>query len=101
MCKGCKPLVSSLIELHRGTFDSYRTCMIDNYHIYGTTRHSIFTREQKERYCHLYVSSAKMATEWEKIEVELDKMKSTFRLMKNSPADFGLLFTEHFDCHYK
>ncbi len=102
MCKGCKLLVSSLIEQNRGHFETDRKCFISNYHVYGTTtKMPLFQDDIKDRWFHLYFNPEKMAAERENFESELDRAKLLFRKVQGRAAEFEPEVNAYFDCHYK
>ena len=60
MCKGCRPLVSSLVLENQGTFETKREAAIRSYKVYGTTVSSrLYEDDEKDRYFHIYYNMDK------------------------------------------
>lgn len=97
MVKGCKPLVSSLIEARRGKFEEDRTCHIPATSVYGTTIEAPLFSEDKQRFFHLYYKPEKAAFERWALEKKLENMSAALRecLGKEVPADSA--FSHYFD----
>jgi len=76
MVKGQKDLVSALVQEHRNTFETDRSCSIRSYRVYGKTVYSkLYEDDNCERQFHIYYNPSKQAAEREQLEQELDKIK--------------------------
>ena len=76
MVKGQKDLVSSLIQEHRNTFETDRSCSIRAYRIYGkTVMAKLYEDDSHERQFHIYYNPSKQAAEREQFEQEIDRVK--------------------------
>lgn len=102
MVKGCKPLVSSVIEQQRGNFETDRNCHISGSSLYGMTiRRPLWESSDKERYFHLYFNPMKMATERQQLEWQIERMASDLKKLEGRECEIAAPFTRYFDCHYK
>ena len=101
MIKGMAGLVSGLITEHKGTFESNRACSIRSHKVYGkTVRTRLYASDAKERYFHLYYSSAKDSAEKEEGETKIDRMAKIISSYEMKYASFPHTFSEYFDLVY-
>lgn len=101
MVKGCKPLVSSLIEEKRNTFETLGSCRMPGSNVYGTTiKQPLFVGDTKERYFHLFHNPAKMAAERAEFDGMLDQMTEELQKLQGTECEIGAPFTRYFNCHY-
>jgi len=101
MVKGCKSLVSSLVEENLHTFETDRSCSIRAYKVYGKTVSSrLYEDDTRERYFHIYFNPAKQAAQREKLEQKIDKYKQAFESRLNQVAYFGKPCEEYFTVRY-
>lgn len=101
MVKGCKPLVSRLVESVRHTFESDRSCSIRSYKVYGTTvQTKLFEDDIRNRYFHLYYNPGKQAAEREQLEQKIDKYSLFLKKHEGREITFGKAYTNYFDLHY-
>ena len=97
MVKGCKKLVSSLVSLHRGTFETNRDCSIRAYRVYGkTVKARLYEDDDKNRYFHIYFNPARQAAEREKLEQILDKMKLFLDKHKGEELTLSKTYDDYF-----
>lgn len=93
MIKGMASLVGGLITEHKGTFESNRTCSIRSHKVYGkTVRTQLYASDAKERYFHLYYSSAKDSAEKEEVETKIDRMAKLIATYEMKYATFIHIF---------
>lgn len=101
MVKGCKPLVSSLIEEKRNTFETLRSCRMPGSNVYGTTiKQPLFVGDTKERYFHLFHNPGKMTAERAEFDGMLDQMTEELQKLQGTECEIGAPFTRYFNCHY-
>jgi hypothetical protein len=75
MVKGMADLVSSLIEEHKGSFETNRSCSIRSHRVYAKTVVSkLYESDERQRYFHLYYSSYKESAEREQLESNIERM---------------------------
>ena len=74
MVKGRKHLVSGIIDEHRNTFETDRSCRIRAYRVYGKTiKGRLYEDDTCDRYFHLYFNASRQFAEREQLEQMLDK----------------------------
>lgn len=75
MIKGMAKFVSSLIEEHKGSFETKRSCAIRSHRVYAKTFDSrLYESDERQRYFHLYYSSSKESVEREQLESDIERM---------------------------
>ena len=100
MVKGCKPLVSELIDKHRGSFEDSYSNTIRPLGISGmTVRRGLFSGDDQERYFHLYFSPQKKIAERAKIDKTIREMERVIEASKGRVMDFGKPYTDLFEIH--
>ena len=78
MVKGMNKLVNSLILEVKGSFENKWAQHIDDYDVYGTTiKRKLYETDTKERYFHLFHSSAKEGEERALLAKKLRKTKAS------------------------
>lgn len=101
MVKGCRPLVSSLIERKRGSFETKRNCSIRPYRVYGTTtREKLYPEDKEEQYFHIYYNPSKQAAEREQLEIKIDRYKEFIRKHIGTDQKFGKVYQDYFEFTY-
>ena len=101
MVKGCKKLVSSLVQKHRGSFESERECSIRAYRVYGkTTTARLYEDDTKDRFFHIYFNPSKHAAEREKMEQIIDRMQLYLDKHMGENVSLGATYDEYFELHY-
>lgn len=101
MVKGKKKLVSSLIEEHRGSFETDRDCSIRAYRVYGKTICSrLYEDDNEDRMFHLYFNPAKQAQERETIERTIDKYKLFLDKHIGQDVTLSKAYEEYFNLTY-
>lgn len=98
MVKGCRPLVDSIVQAKKNSFESKRKCLIEAYRVYGTTE--VLSFYGKQRYFHIYFSAGKMAAEREKLESKLSKMREEIKKVRGSVYEFTGQYLHYFNFHY-
>ncbi|MDO4938115.1 MAG: transposase [Sutterellaceae bacterium] len=100
MVKGCKPLVSSIIDEYRGTFETCRDKSVRSHQLYCiTTKRKLYPEDTKDRYFHLFYNVRKMADERCELEKEVADMQA---LLTKAVGQKFVLLPEHkkyFDIH--
>lgn len=75
MFKGMSKLVSKLVLSVRGTFECRSDCEIRGYRTFGVTvRSNLFADDTRERFFHIYYSSARSNAEREAVEFRMERM---------------------------
>ena len=101
MVKGCKTLVSDLVEANRGTFEDKRSSSIRAYKVYGTTVTSfLYEDDTKERFFHIYYNPSKQAAEREILEQKLDKYKQFINKHIGKEVSFANVYNDYFTFEY-
>ncbi len=101
MVKGCKALVSGLVEENRNSFETKRDCNIRSYRVYGTTvRARLYEEDRHLRYFHLYFSAEKQAAEREQLEIKIEHLAQFLKKHEGSDAKFGQTYKAYFKLHY-
>ena len=101
MVKGCKRVVSSVVDELRGTFEHRRACVLPGHLVSGTTvERKLFEDDTRTRYLHVYFSADRMADESRQLEMQLDQMKALYRKSIGKKIEFSRAHTEYFDFYY-
>lgn len=101
MVKGMNKLVNSLILEVKGKFENKWVCHIDDYDVYGTTvKRKLYETDTKERYFHLFHSSAKEGEERTLLAKKLRKIKAHLMRHTNEAVDFPSGFKHYYRLHY-
>jgi transposase len=101
MVKGCKALVSTMVEQNRGSFETARDCSIRSYKVYGkTVSCHLFEDDTEDRYLHIYFDPFKQAAEREHLEQRIDKMKLMIEKNVGKNVQFGKSYTDLFKLTY-
>lgn len=101
MVKGCKALVSTMVEQNRGSFETARDCSIRSYKVYGkTVSCHLFEDDTEDRYLHIYFDPYKQAAEREHLEQRIDKMKLMIEKNVGKNVQFGKSYTDLFKLTY-
>ena len=101
MVKGCKALVSPIVEENLHTFETDRDCSIRAYKVYGkTVSGRLYEDDEQDRFFHIYFNPAKQAAQREKLEQRIDKYKQVFEKHEGQEAHFGKPCEEFFTLKY-
>lgn len=101
MVKGMNKLVNSLILEVKGSFENKWAQHIDDYDVYGTTiKRKLYETDTKERYFHLFHSSAKEGEERALLAKKLRKMKAYLMQHTNEVIEFSSGFKHYYRLHY-
>ena len=101
MVKGCKRVVSSVVDELQGTFEHRRACVLPGHLVSGTTvERKLFEDDTRTRYLHVYFSADRMADESRQLEMQLDQMKALYRKSIGKKIEFPRAHTEYFDFYY-
>ena len=106
MVKGCKSLVSSMIEQHCGTFETDWDNRISEGGVYGITiKRELYPSDAKNRYFHLFFSRSKMSAESDEFEQKIERMAAELQKLEGYTMDekslIGKPYTDYFTPHYK
>lgn len=97
MIKGMGAFVKGLILGKRGSFENIREYSIRKYKVSGTTvKRSLYARDGKERYFHIYYSDQKASAEHEQIEAKIDRMAKYLDKVKGKKVTIGDGFKQYF-----
>lgn len=101
MMKGCKPLVSGLINELRNTFENRGNGLLRKHYLSGTTvKKKLFPEDTKERYIHVFFSPMKMANERRALDDSILDMENLFEKSIGKEIEFSAPYTDYFNCHY-
>ena len=97
MVKGCKKLVSALVDEYHGSFETDRDCAIRTYRVYGkTVTARLYEDDTKDRYFHIYFNASRQAAEREKLEQSIDKMKLFLDKHKGEDLSLSSTYEDYF-----
>lgn len=99
MAKGCKTLVSSLIESYSDTLKKDRKCHIEQA-IYGMTIKRKLYDNDKERYFHIYYNPQKLQFEHLEFETKLSNMKDKLDGYIGKEIENSSKYEEFYKLHY-
>lgn len=101
MIKGRKELVASLVDEHRNTFETKRSCSIRSYKVYGkTVPAKLYEDDIRERYIHIYFNPSKQAAEREVLEQHIEKYRLFLEKHIDTDAKFSKTYHDYFDITY-
>lgn len=101
MVKGRKKLVASLVNEHRNTFETTRSCSIRSYRVYGkTVKAMLYEDDTRERYIHIYFNPSKQAAERELFEQRIERMRIFLEKHIGTDTKFSKTYHESFDIRY-
>ena len=101
MAKGCKKLVSRLVQENRGSFETDRDCGIRTYRVYGKTiLTKLYEDDTRERYVHLYFNPSKQAAEREVLEQTIDRLGLYLAKHMGAEVTLGRPYHEYFEIKY-
>ena len=101
MIKGRKELVSSLVDEHRNTFETIRSCSIRSYRVYGkTVQAKLYEDDTKDRYIHIYFNPSKQAAEREVLEQRIEKYRLFLEKHIDTDTKFSKTYHDYFNITY-
>ena len=101
MVKGRKKLVASLVDEHRNSFETKRSCSIRSYRVYGKTVETmLYEDDTRKRYIHIYFNPSKQAAEREIFEQKIEKMRIYAEKHIGTETRFSKTYHEYFDIQY-
>lgn len=101
MIKGRKELVSTLVDQHRNTFETVRSCSIRSYRVYGkTVEAKLYEDDIRNRYIHIYFNPSKQAAEREQFEQQIEKYRLFLEKQINTDTKFSLNCHRYFNLIY-
>ena len=102
MAKGCKSLVTSMVNSIRNTFETDRKCLIRTYKVYGTTITSrLYEDDTDNRYFHIFYNPSRQAAEREKLEQKIERYHEFLDQHIGSDTQFGKTYQDYFNLYYK
>ena len=102
MAKGCKSLVSAMVDSVRNTFETDRKCAIRTYKVYGMTITSrLYEDDTDDRYFHIFYKPSKQAAERERLEQSIDSMHQFLEKHIGTDTKFGPTYNHYFSLYYK
>ena len=101
MIKGRKELVASLVEKHRNTFETQRSCSIRSYRVYGkTVQARLYEDDTRERYIHIYFNPSRKAAEREVFEQQIEKYRLFLEKHIDTETKFSKTYHDYFNIQY-
>lgn len=101
MLKGMNKLVTSLIEEHRGSFETKRQCFIKNWVVYAkTVKARLYDSDEKDRYFHIYYSSSKHNAQRSELEATLLRMTKLLQSREGTETSFPSSYEQYFELFY-
>ena len=101
MIRGRKELVSTLVDHHRNTFETVRSCSIHSYRVYGkTVQAKLYEDDTRNRYIHIYFNPSKQAAEREQFEQQIEKYRLFLEKHINTDTKFSLNCHRYFNLVY-
>jgi len=101
MVKGKKRLVSELVLQHKGSFEIDRSCFIRGHRIYGkTVKARLFTDDERDRYFHLFHSTALEHAQRSSLELDLERMGKILEKYRMKPVILPDSYEHYFELYY-
>ncbi len=101
MVKGMVNLVSSLIEEHKGSFETNRGCSIRSHRVYAKTVVSrLYESDDRKRYFHLYYSTYKESAEREQLESNIERMAKTISSYEGKQVILPASYLNYYESFY-
>jgi len=101
MVKGKKKFISELIGQNKGSFEIDRSCFIRRYRIYGkTVKARLYADDERDRYFHLFHSTALEHAQRSSLELELEKMGKLLEKYRMKPVKLSDLYHHYFELYY-
>lgn len=98
MMKGMKPLVSSLIQEVKGSFEDKREYSIREYKVNGiTAKRKLYASDDKERYFHIFYNERRKSNERESVETKIDRMMTFLQEHEGKKLDLDSRYRKYFD----
>ena len=102
MAKGCKSLVSAMIDSVRNTFETDRRCAVRAYKVYGITITArLYESDTENRYFHIFYNPSKQAAERERLEQRIDSLHQFLEKHIGTDTKFGSAYNHYFSMYYK
>lgn len=101
MVKGKKKFISELIGQNKGSFEIDRSCFIRGYRIYGkTVKARLYADDEKDRYFHLYHSTALEHAQRSSLELELEKMGTLLEKYRMKAVTLPESYEHYFELYF-
>ena len=101
MVKGKKKFISELILRNKGSFEIDRGCFIRGYRIYGkTVKARLYADDEKDRYFHLFHSTALEHSQRSNLELKLEKMGRLLEKYRMKPVKLSDVYRHYFELYY-
>ena len=102
MVKGCKALVSALVDEKRNTFEFDSSKLVTGTQLYAiTVKRKLYLEDSKERYFHLCFSPEKQAAEHRELLNSLAEMEAEMRKHEGKEYVVPESYTTYFNCVYR
>ena len=101
MVKGCKPLVSELVDQMRGRFETKVESLLLEHRLGGVTiARKLYPEDQKNRYFHLFFNPTKMAKEQSRLQDSIVQMKKLLERWTGEKVTLQEPYTKYFDIYF-
>ena len=101
MVKGKKQLISELVLQHKGSFETDRSCFIRRHRIYGkTVQAKLYADDERDRYFHLFHSTALEHSQRSSLELELERMGKLLEKCRMKPVSLSDTYEHYFELYY-
>ncbi len=101
MVKGKKKFISELIGQNKGSFEIDRSCLIRGYRIYGkTVKARLYADDERDRFFHLFHSTALEHAQRSSLELELEKMGKLLEKYRMKPVKLSDSYHHYFELYY-
>lgn len=97
MAKGSAKFINGFVKKVQGKFENDRGNWISRYHAYGkTVKTKLFSKDEKDRYIHVYYSRSKAAAEQEKFEAKIESLERQYKKLVGTKRE-----TEAFEKYFR
>jgi transposase len=101
MVKGMKKFVSKLVVQHKGSFEIDRTYFIRGHKVYGkTVRTKLYADDERDRYVHIFHSSALEYSERSCLEADLERMEKVLSKHRQKPVTLPDHFHHYYELYF-
>lgn len=101
MVKGCKPLVSALIDEVHGRFENDPDCVLQHRDISGiTVKRKLYQGDTKERYFHVYYNPLRYAKQRGELLETIAKMRSELNVAMGTDLQLAQIYHDFFELIY-
>lgn len=101
MVKGLASFVNTLVKENKNSFEEEWGNSITEFGVYGkTVKRKLYVTDARNRYFHIYYSSAKASSEKKTIEAKIEAMSKYLMQHVNEKRVFGPAYERYFYLHY-